>query len=441
MINELNTDKLNEVFNSSILVIDHSMLTRSVIGGFLKDYGFKNIVKAISCEHALDILKERKEGFDLITSDFDESEMPFTLFLSKLRAINRLDGMAFLIVSDKIDLESVSKLLSLNVENFLKKPFTSEELCRVTLETIKKHLYPDEYTKLCKDALNFINNKKIDDAFDTLDQALKLSKTPTNALYLKGHVYILKGDIIKAKELFMEALSIKENHLKSLIGLSFCAKELKDKDLLYETSKKILKIDRYHIPSIKGTIKGAITNKDYETLINQIKRVRFSYVENNNIKQFIISNAQRIMISVIESDPEESVLKILFSLFKECFVNDFEKYVLILDLFSNYNYNKLLIAEIAELKDSGKLIDDFILFKINLNILFNSGSYDAVILECKSFLNRKKSNHYVYLMLIDSYLSKNDLITASQVYKDSMKQLSKTETLLIIDRFAGVLNL
>lgn len=439
MNQELSADKLNEIFNSSILVIDHGTVTRSVIGGALKEYGFKNLTKASSCEQAIEFLKERNGVFDLLTSDFDESDMSFQLFLSKLRAINRLDGMAFLIISDKIDLESASKLLSLNVENFLRKPFTSEDLCKVTLDTLKQHLFPDDYCKNCRIALNMINEKNLDQALVVLDEAIKLSKMPTNAVYLKGHVYMLKGDIYMAKEFFLEALKNKDNHLKSLIGLSFCAKHLKDEVLLYDISKKILKIDQYHIPSIKGCITGSIINKDYEVLIQQIKRVRFSFVENENIKQYISSNAQNILINIINSEPEESVLKMLFALFKECLVNDFDKYVSILELFSNYNYTKLLITEITELKESGRSIDEFVVFKIDLNILFNSSSYDAVILECKRYLNKKKPNHYIYEMLIDAYLSKNETASANQAYKEAMSSLSKTEFVVIKDRFEGVL--
>lgn len=439
MANELSTEKLYEIFNSSILVIDHSTVTRSVIGGSLKEYGFKNIIKASSCEQAIEFLNERKTVFDLLTSDFDESDMPFPLFLSKLRAINKLDGMAFLIISDKIDLESASKLLSLNVENFLKKPFTSEDVCKVTLETLKQHLFPDDYSKNCRMALKLIEEKNLDQALVVLEEAIKQSKMPTNAVYLKGHIHILKGDIKKAKELFLEALKIKDNHLKSLIGLSFCAKYMKDDVLMYEISKKILKIDQYHIPSIKGSITGSIINKDYEVLIKQIKRVRFSFVDNENIKQYIIANAQNILINIINSEPEESVLKMLFALFKECLVNDFDKYISILELFSNYNYTKLLISEITELKESGKAVDEFVIFKIDMNILFNDSSYDSVILECKRYLNRKKPNHYVYEMLIDSYLSKNEKESAMDTYKEAMRLLSKAETIAIKDRFEGVL--
>ena len=441
MTKKINDKKLENIFNCSILVIEHSSVTRSVISNSLKDYGFKNINKATSCDHAIDLLRDRAKVFDLITSDFDESDMPFELFLSRLRSINKLDGMAFLIISDKLDLESASKLLSLNVEKFLKKPFTSEEICKVTKDTLTEHLYPDEYTKNCRTAVDLLNMKKYDEAEILLLETMDLTAVPTNALYFRGHVAIIRGNVKKAKEIFLRALELKDNHIKSLIGLSFCATNLKDQELLYDTSKKILKIDQYHVPSIQSAIKGSIMFKDYDLLMSQLKRIRFSYLDNELMKEFISINAQNIFISVINSDPEELDLKLVFTLFKECFYEDTDKYVSLLELFSNYNYTSLVINEITELKQRGHVIDELILFKIDINTLFNDENFDSVILECKRFLNKGKPNHYVYEMLIDSFIAKNDNEEAKEVYSNALSYLSKTEVLLIKERFSGVLSI
>jgi len=438
---KLNKDELNNILKSSILIIEHSNITRSVISNALKDYGFTNITKARDSTHAISILQEDKIAFDLLSTDIDDADMPVDLFISKLRVINKLDTMAILIISDKIDINSASKLLSLNVEKFLKKPFTSEDLCKITVNTLKEQLYPNQYTKNCRTISNLINEEKLDDALLLAEETIKLNKIPSNAIYYKAHINLLKGHIDLAKLIFLEALGLKENHLKSLIGLSFTYKKLGEDRNLYDTCKKIISIDQFHIPSIRELIKGAMLFKEYDVLLKQLKRVRFSFIDNLNLKEFISKNSSTILINVLNASPEEKEIKLILALFREYFKEDIDKYISLLDLLSNYSYTSIVLSEITEIKTSGIKIEDEILFKIDINVLFNNNQYDLVILECKRYLNKNKPILFVYQMIIDSYISKKDIKQATDFYKISLNNLPSEQGLLIKDKFCGVLNI
>jgi len=437
----LKEEELNNILKSNILIIDHSNLTRSVISSALKDYGFNNIVKAKDSKHAISILEDNKISFDLLTSDIDDADMGFDLFLSKIRAINKFENMAYLIISDKLDISSATKLLSLNVEKFLKKPFTSEDLCKTTVNVLKEHLYPDSYTKNCREISKLIDQEKLDEALLLSEKTIKLNSIPTYAVYFKAYINLLKGSVDLAKSLFLEALSLKENHLKSLIGISFCYKKLGENKSLYDTCKKIISIDQYHIPSIKELIKGALLFKEYSVLLKQLQRIRFSFIDNDNLKEFITKNSNSIFINVLNVNPEEKDIKLVLTLFKEYFKKDFDRYISLLELLSNYSYTSIVLNEITEIKTLGVKIADDLLFKIDINILFNSAQYDAVILECKRYLNKSKPSLFVYQMLIDCYIYKKDLKQANEFYKNALNNLSNTENIIIKDKFCGVLNI
>jgi len=114
--------------NSSyaILIVDDSASMRSIMKKSLEASGYTEIVEAVDGKDAIDKLSINK--VDLIISDLN---MPKVNGLDLLKAtLNHsvFKSIPFMVLTSETDDETFKKAMQLGATDFIKKPFTQEEL-------------------------------------------------------------------------------------------------------------------------------------------------------------------------------------------------------------------------------------------------------------------------------------------------------------------------
>ncbi len=114
--------------NSSyaILIVDDSASMRNIMRKSLEASGYSEIIEAVDGKDALDMLSINK--IDLVISDLN---MPKVNGLDLLKAIlnhSVFKSIPFMVLTSETDDETFKKAMQMGATDFIKKPFSQEEL-------------------------------------------------------------------------------------------------------------------------------------------------------------------------------------------------------------------------------------------------------------------------------------------------------------------------
>ncbi|MBF0230284.1 MAG: response regulator [Desulfamplus sp.] len=125
-VQEICDDDKNANDSFRILVVDDYAMMRRLIAGFLKDLGYRNIIKVDSAVEAVKYLETEK--VNLIISDYDMPGMNGIEFLQHVKKDGALCKIPFVMITGRSDQNIVSNALSLGVAQYIIKPFTANIL-------------------------------------------------------------------------------------------------------------------------------------------------------------------------------------------------------------------------------------------------------------------------------------------------------------------------
>ena len=111
-----------------VLVVDDSLPMRSVIKKTIKASGFKvdKFFDASNGKEALDILNE--EWLDLVIADYNMPHMNGLELIGEMKKDELLETIPVVIVTTEGSQERMEAFMELGAADYLKKPFTPEEL-------------------------------------------------------------------------------------------------------------------------------------------------------------------------------------------------------------------------------------------------------------------------------------------------------------------------
>lgn len=108
------------------LVVDDSRAMRSLISGFLRDFGFE-VMEACNGQEALTRLQENGKA-DLVLVDWNMPQMNGYEFICAVRADATYENTILVMVTAETDLSHVTQALDAGVSEYIMKPFTLEGL-------------------------------------------------------------------------------------------------------------------------------------------------------------------------------------------------------------------------------------------------------------------------------------------------------------------------
>jgi two-component system chemotaxis response regulator CheY len=108
------------------LVVDDQLSMRGLIVNSLRQIGFQQIREAPDGEEGLRELVNKPAH--LVISDFNMPKMDGLSFLRAIRAHPPIASTGFIMLTGRADAELVSKARQCGVNNYLVKPFTTNQL-------------------------------------------------------------------------------------------------------------------------------------------------------------------------------------------------------------------------------------------------------------------------------------------------------------------------
>lgn len=116
-----------------IMVVDDMSTSRGLITQALDSFGISNVASAADGSTALQTIQSAP--VHLVISDYNMPGMDGLHLLHALRQNAPTKGTGFILITGRADKEIVDKGRQLGMNNFLKKPFTPQEL-RACIEAV-----------------------------------------------------------------------------------------------------------------------------------------------------------------------------------------------------------------------------------------------------------------------------------------------------------------
>ncbi len=111
---------------SDILIVDDSIVVRSVVRKLLTQLGYKRIDEAADGAEALKQISEKH--FDLVISDWNMQPMSGYELLEQVRANEKWAKLRFVMMTADSSMDKVIQAKHAGVSCFIKKPFSAEDL-------------------------------------------------------------------------------------------------------------------------------------------------------------------------------------------------------------------------------------------------------------------------------------------------------------------------
>ena len=119
-----------------VLVVEDSDATRSMIVAALDDPERREVIEAASGFEALRLLP--RHLFDIIVTDVNMPDINGLELIGFLKNHPQYKTIPILVVSTEVAQEDVERALSLGSEDYVKKPFTPEQLCAAVDRLLQK---------------------------------------------------------------------------------------------------------------------------------------------------------------------------------------------------------------------------------------------------------------------------------------------------------------
>lgn len=116
--------------NATILVVEDARIMRHLMGRYLRQSGFSNVLEATNGVEALEVLRARP--VDLVILDIIMPEMDGYETLAAIRADEGLRRLPVIMITSVDDIESVARCIEMGAEDYMPKMFNPILLkCRI----------------------------------------------------------------------------------------------------------------------------------------------------------------------------------------------------------------------------------------------------------------------------------------------------------------------
>jgi len=115
------------------MVVDDMSTSRGLITQALDAFGIRNVASADDGTSALQTLV--RSPVHLVISDYNMPGMNGLQLLQSLRQGTSTKGTGFILITGRADRETIEKGRQLGMNNFIKKPFTPQDL-RACIEAV-----------------------------------------------------------------------------------------------------------------------------------------------------------------------------------------------------------------------------------------------------------------------------------------------------------------
>ncbi len=123
---------------TKILVVDDMLTMRKIVSKSLKEMGFSDLTEAADGQKAWETIVAAPVPFGLIVSDWNMPNCTGLDLLKRLRADGRFKHTPFVLLTAESESHQVMEAVKAGVDNYVVKPFTSDNLKLKLEETYKR---------------------------------------------------------------------------------------------------------------------------------------------------------------------------------------------------------------------------------------------------------------------------------------------------------------
>lgn len=199
---------------------------------------------------------------------------------------NRLDACFFLLTDDNSP-SSGRYALDTEVDAVIATPFSIKSLEDNIIKSIKHKIKPSPYHTMLEKAKADLIKKDFNSALTTLEEALKLHKSPLMATFYLAKLKRDKGDIKVAEEELLNILKDNNSHYPTLRELYLLYRDINEAKKQYDISCKILENYPLSPSEIPDLTRLSIKNMMYEDIIKYdsvFSKVKYA---SDNIKVYL----------------------------------------------------------------------------------------------------------------------------------------------------------
>ena len=212
-------DLLYELENNpliNILVVDDSTFMRRMIKSALAAKKY-NIYEANSAEAGMEILQSNK--INLLLLDYEMPGENGAMMLEKIKSQKKFLSLPVIMVSSKTDKDVIARVLKHGANDFIHKPFSTEELllkCNLQIKAYNYFQIIEQKERELQDVVEKLHAEKNAKSQFLANMSHEI-RTPLNAII--GFVDLLKEHIVdeKPKE-YLEVVNSSSQHLLGVIN-------------------------------------------------------------------------------------------------------------------------------------------------------------------------------------------------------------------------------
>lgn len=154
------TKRILKNYDEHVLIVDDSKTSRAFTKLHLENLNI-NVIEAGSAKEAIDALENSEVYISLVLTDYEMPDMNGMDLTLKLRQHYSKDQLSILAVSGSESVDIATKFLHYGANDFIKKPYTYEELAvRVNINLELIDLFRENKENANKDFLTGLNNRR-----------------------------------------------------------------------------------------------------------------------------------------------------------------------------------------------------------------------------------------------------------------------------------------
>ncbi len=122
---------------NSILIVDDSTSMRQMVGYTLTNAGY-DVTEAADGDVALEIAKDRTQGFDLVITDVNMPNMDGISLVRELRVLSQYQFRPILVLTTESGSDKKQQGKTAGATGWIVKPFDPDQLISVVNQVLKK---------------------------------------------------------------------------------------------------------------------------------------------------------------------------------------------------------------------------------------------------------------------------------------------------------------
>ncbi|MBI2605779.1 MAG: response regulator [Deltaproteobacteria bacterium] len=254
--------------NRKVLIADPSSSSRSSLFNIFRDIGVKpsQLILVNSFNLAASTISSEKPHVVLVEYDLGKRcgiELFQTLRSERPKETKEL---LFIVVTGNNSQSAVARSAEEDIDAFILKPFTPENVRKIILKTAIMKIKPPQYLETIENGKTALEAGKFDEAEKLFLEATNLDAAPSLAYYYLGQIRFIRKVTEEAKGKYAKGLEFNRIHYKCMVGLYELFMNMQQLANAYEVVKRISQYFPANPKRLAEVLRLAIANAKYEDI-------------------------------------------------------------------------------------------------------------------------------------------------------------------------------